>query len=57
MKELGGKWSLADMDKYIHDPKKFLPGTKMSFKGIKNSNDRSSLILYLNRLAETSIKK
>ncbi len=56
IKKLGGKWSLSDMDKYIHNPKKFLPGTKMSFKGIKNADDRASLILYLNRFADTPIK-
>ena len=55
LKEMGEKWGFADMDKFLLKPKKFLPGTKMSFKGIKSANDRAALIIYLRSFAETPL--
>ena len=52
LKKMGGKWGFADMDKFLLKPRKFIPGTKMSFKGIKNASDRASIIMYLRSFAE-----
>ncbi|MDP6564849.1 MAG: cytochrome c family protein [Alphaproteobacteria bacterium] len=43
----GGEWSYADLDSYLIDPKAFMPGTKMVFKGLKKPSDRAHLIAYL----------
>ena len=55
-KKIGGKWGYADMDKFLLKPKSFLPGTKMSFKGIKSADDRAAIILYLRSFAEIPLK-
>jgi cytochrome c len=31
----------------LTDPKKFMPGTKMVFAGVKNPTDRKALVEYL----------
>ena len=47
MKEKGGTWSYAELDAFLADPKAFLPGTKMSFKGVSKETDRANLIAYM----------
>ena len=44
----GKKWSFQEMDGFLIKPKKWVPGTKMAFAGLKNEKDRASLILYMN---------
>ena len=55
MKKMRGRWEVLELYKYIKNPNKFMPGTKMSFKGIKRREDRISLILYLNQFSENPI--
>ena len=40
-------WSGETIDAYINNPKKYLPGNKMSFAGLRNEQDRANLIAYL----------
>jgi cytochrome c len=50
MVELGGKQPVWDYDhlyEYLKAPQKFLPGTKMTFVGLKKPEDRVNLIAYL----------
>jgi len=44
----GGNWDWANMDAWLKSPKKFADGTKMSFAGLGNAEDRANLIVYLN---------
>ena len=44
----GKKWSFQEIDGFLTKPKKWVPGTKMAFAGLKNEKDRASLILYIN---------
>lgn len=43
-----GMWDWENMDKWLASPKKYAPGTKMSFAGLGNAEERASLLLYLN---------
>ncbi|MBW8310349.1 MAG: cytochrome c family protein [Candidatus Paracaedibacteraceae bacterium] len=52
MKELGGNWDAETINKFIHKPKDFLSGTKMSFPGLKKDEDRADLIAYLQTLKD-----
>lgn len=52
--EIGKIWDLSTLDAYLTSPKKEVPGTAMSFGGIRNEKDRADLILYLQSLTEKS---
>ncbi len=43
-----GNWDWENMDKWLTSPKKYAAGTKMSFAGLSNAEERASLLLYLN---------
>ncbi len=48
LKSVGGAWSWQQMDAWIKSPKKFAPGTKMTFAGISKAEDRAALLVYMN---------
>jgi cytochrome c len=48
LKSHGGKWDWTNMDAWLHNPKKFAPGTKMTFAGLGKPEDRANLLAYLN---------
>ena len=43
----GIAWGADTLDIYLTNPKKYIPGTKMVFAGLKKKKDRDSLIAYL----------
>jgi cytochrome c len=49
--ESGVIWTPEVLDVYLENPKKFMPGTKMSFAGIKKPQERADVIAYLASLA------
>ncbi len=51
----GEKWSFADLDKFLADPKGYLPGTAMGFAGFKDPAERADVILYLRSLADSPV--
>jgi len=53
MKAKGGTWSIDDLDKFIDNPKGFVPGTAMGFAGIQKGSERADVIAYLNSLSES----
>ncbi len=52
MKAKGGTWSFDDLNKFIANPKGFIPGTAMGFAGIPKDSERADVIAYLNSLSE-----
>lgn len=49
LKGVGGSWDLDKMDAWLTNPRKFAPGTKMTFAGISDPQLRADVILYLNK--------
>ena len=47
-----GTWTEENLDKYLANPKKFVPGNKMAFVGLKKAEDRANVIAYLKSLTE-----
>lgn len=48
LKAVGGTWTFDAMNKWLTSPRKFASGTKMSFAGLSNPQDRANVIAYLN---------
>ena len=44
-------WNSESLSGFIENPKKYIPGTKMNFKGIKSSTDMRALLEYLKTTA------
>lgn len=50
-------WDLTALDHFITDPSRFIPGTIMSFSGIKDPQRRADLLLYLQGLSDETPNK
>lgn len=48
LKSHGGSWDWKNLNDWLHNPKKFAPGTKMTFAGLSKGEDRANVIAYLN---------
>ncbi|KAK4094823.1 hypothetical protein PCL_03080 [Purpureocillium lilacinum] len=46
-KQKGITWDDGTLFEYLENPKKYIPGTKMAFGGLKKEKDRKDLIAYL----------
>ena len=53
LKAKGGKWTFAELNKWIEDPKGYVKGTSMSYAGLKAENKRADLVAYLNTLSKS----
>jgi cytochrome c len=42
-----GVWTPEELNAFITNPKAHVPGTKMSFAGIKSADERANLVAYL----------
>lgn len=43
----GGQWTWENMDDWLANPRGFAPGTKMSFAGLGNPQDRANIMEYM----------
>jgi cytochrome c len=54
MKGMAGKpWTYEDFDKFLENPKGYVPGTKMSFPGLKKPEERAAMIRWLRDQADS----
>ncbi len=47
MKAKGGSWSADSLNEFLWNPGAFVPGTKMTFIGLKKPEDRAAIIKWL----------
>lgn len=47
MAGLEGAWTAESISAFIENPRKYLPGTKMTFVGLKKPKDRADVVSYL----------
>ena len=52
LKDKGGKWTIADLDKWLTKPSAYIPGTKMGYPGEANEKKRAELIAWLRTLSD-----
>lgn len=48
LKSKGGTWTFEAMDAWLKSPRKFADGTKMTFAGLSNAQERANVIAFLN---------
>jgi cytochrome c len=52
MRRLGGTWTYEALNQFIANPKGYVPGTKMLFKGIADFGERADIIAFLRQLSD-----
>lgn len=48
LKAVPGTWTFDGMDAWLTSPRKYAPGTKMTFAGLSDPQERANVIAYLN---------
>ncbi|HXD02762.1 MAG TPA: c-type cytochrome [Novosphingobium sp.] len=48
LKKVGGTWDAAKLDTWLKGPKAMAAGTKMTFAGLTDQQERANVIAYLN---------
>ncbi|MEQ8654904.1 MAG: cytochrome c family protein [Kiloniellales bacterium] len=48
----GYTWTYEHLDQYLENPRKAIPGNKMTFPGLKKEQDRADVIAYIRSLAK-----
>ena len=52
MKAKGGTWTVDELNKFLTNPRGYIPGTLMTFAGLSNEKQRADVIAYLNTLSD-----
>src|SRR5215471_15536694 len=55
MKSKSGKWSYDELNKFLANPRGYIPGTAMGFAGIARDTQRADVIAYLRTLADSPL--
>jgi cytochrome c len=51
----GGAWNWDNLSEWLSNPKKFAPGTKMTFAGLSKPEDRAAVIAFLNAHSDSPL--
>ncbi|MFN3944287.1 MAG: c-type cytochrome [Allosphingosinicella sp.] len=51
----GETWTWENMSEWLRSPRNFAPGTKMTFAGMGNPQDRADLMVYMNQMSSSPI--
>jgi cytochrome c len=51
----GMTWTFDNLDQFLTSPKAFVPGTAMSFAGLKRPDERANVIAYLRTLSDNPV--
>jgi cytochrome c len=46
-------WGDETLFEYLENPKKYIPGTKMAFAGLKKPQERAGIIEFVIRMTDT----
>lgn len=52
MANAGIVWTEENLDKYLANPREFIPGNRMAFAGLRKQEDRDNVIAYLKSVVE-----
>jgi cytochrome c len=55
LKAKGGKWTFAELNKWLTDPRADVPGTAMTFAGLSSEKQRADVIAYLDSLSKNPV--
>ena len=50
--KLDGNWTLENLDKFLTDPRRYAPGNRMAFAGLRKADQRHDLLAYLSTLGD-----
>ena len=53
MKSKKGNWTYESLNAFLAKPKRYIPGTRMQFGGVKKASDRANLVAYLRNASDT----
>jgi cytochrome c len=51
----GDTWTYQNLNHFLHKPKDFASGTKMTFAGLKKAQDRADLVAWLRTLSDSPV--
>ena len=55
MSGLEGSWDYARLNEFLWKPKKYVPGTKMAYAGLRKPEQRAAVISWLRSLSDTPV--
>lgn len=56
MKAKGGTWTFDELNKFLKDPRGYIPGTNMTFAGLTRDSQRADVIEYLRRQSDKPVE-
>ena len=54
LKEKKGPWTYEELNEWLHKPSSYAPGTRMSFAGISNAQQRADVIAFLKSISPSA---
>ena len=55
MKSKGGSWTFDELNKFLANPRTYIPGTNMTFAGLSRDSQRADVIAFLREHADSPV--